>query len=345
MPALDGKRVGLREIEVSKITMVKSGRLTHPIDVSDLAEDIRVHGLLEPIVVEEIKGGFMVLAGGRRYFACKQLGLEKVPAVVYRDLSREERLAIIFSENVRRKDFSVVEQAMLVKEFTGLGHSPAEAAEVFGVSEAVVQQLLDVVEKLPDVVRDAIVRHGGKVDLEACVLLTRMAESGVSVDSLVKYVGEYARGNVTVNVLRGLASRSLPEVQAKPVAPPAQTVQPPPSSSTEVSAEVKPAAQVPQTAPAEAAPAVAAVMEKEEAAAVEEAAPSSQMKPVLEAAPTSYTPYPPAVEKESAAYILEFVFSEREKYDLVYSFFAKEDGSLDCEKLYQIVRREKESGL
>ncbi len=89
--------------------------------LNELADSIKEHGVIQPIVVREIEpGNYQIIAGERRWRACKKLGMETIPAVVaeYTDLQSTE-VALI--ENLQRVDLSPVEEALayqsLINEF------------------------------------------------------------------------------------------------------------------------------------------------------------------------------------------------------------------------------------
>lgn len=85
-------------------------------DVSELAESIRKHGLLQPIVVEPIEDGrrYRILAGHRRYKACGEAGFETIQCIV-RTVEEHTRLELQVIENLHRKDLSPVEEARALK--------------------------------------------------------------------------------------------------------------------------------------------------------------------------------------------------------------------------------------
>jgi ParB family chromosome partitioning protein len=85
-------------------------------DVDELAQSIRLHGLLQPIVVEPIEDGrkYRILAGHRRYKACQEAGLETIPCIV-RTVQEHTRLELQVIENIHRRDLSPIEEARALK--------------------------------------------------------------------------------------------------------------------------------------------------------------------------------------------------------------------------------------
>lgn len=83
--------------------------------LNDLAESIRENGLLQPILVREYgEGRYQIIAGERRFRACKLAGLAEIPAIVLdRDDKNAAQIALI--ENIQREDLNPIEEAMAYK--------------------------------------------------------------------------------------------------------------------------------------------------------------------------------------------------------------------------------------
>lgn len=117
-----------------------------------LADSIREHGVIQPIVVREIDGlgeNYEIIAGERRWRAAKMAGLDDIPAVIMTgDELKVAKVALI--ENVQRKDLNPVEEAMayrtLIERF---GLKQEEVAQQAGKSRSAVTNLLRLLE-LPD---------------------------------------------------------------------------------------------------------------------------------------------------------------------------------------------------
>lgn len=113
----------------------------------ELAESIKMQGVMQPILVRPLKEGehagkFEIIAGERRFRASKIAGLEQVPVLV-RDVPNEAAAAMALIENIQREDLNPLEEAhglqRLVKEF-GLTHE--EAAQAVGRSRSAASNLL-----------------------------------------------------------------------------------------------------------------------------------------------------------------------------------------------------------
>lgn len=68
-----------------------------------LVEDIKENGLLSPLVVAPIDGGYEILAGRNRYRACKELGMEKVPCIIRNNLNQAKRNLILVASNLKQR--------------------------------------------------------------------------------------------------------------------------------------------------------------------------------------------------------------------------------------------------
>lgn len=109
----DGRVSDLRQIKLSEITADPNQprRYFDEVALEELAISIKEHGVVQPIVVTPRKeGGYVIVAGERRYRAAIQAGLEKIPALV-RTLSAQHKLELSLIENLQRRDLNVLETA------------------------------------------------------------------------------------------------------------------------------------------------------------------------------------------------------------------------------------------
>jgi ParB family chromosome partitioning protein len=78
--------------------------------IGDLARSIRANGIIQPIVVRKVEGGYEIVAGERRWRAAQRAGLLKVPVSV-RDIPEDRLLAAALIENIQREDLNPIEEA------------------------------------------------------------------------------------------------------------------------------------------------------------------------------------------------------------------------------------------
>ena len=102
----------LKQIALSKITPdPDQPRKTFDDEaINELAESIKIHGILQPIVVTPHDGQYQIVAGERRYRAAKLAGLNKIPALI-RTLNGQRKLELSLIENLQRTDLNSIETA------------------------------------------------------------------------------------------------------------------------------------------------------------------------------------------------------------------------------------------
>ena len=133
-------------------------------DLEELANSIRTHGVLQPILVRPIHAGrFEIVAGERRWRAAQRAGLHTIPAVV-RELNEVDVLEIAIVENVQRTDLNPIEEAQgfqaLIDRF---GRTQQEIADAVGKSRphiANMLRLLALPDDLQEMVRDGRLSSG-----------------------------------------------------------------------------------------------------------------------------------------------------------------------------------------
>ncbi|TMD91744.1 MAG: ParB/RepB/Spo0J family partition protein [Chloroflexi bacterium] len=111
--------------------------------LGELAESIRLHGVLQPLLVRRIGDGYELIAGERRWRAARLAGLQAVPAVVRSDAGNDAQLVLGLIENLQRADLDPIEEARGLKRLTedfGLTHD--EVAQRIGKHRVSVTQSL-----------------------------------------------------------------------------------------------------------------------------------------------------------------------------------------------------------
>jgi ParB family chromosome partitioning protein len=131
--------------------------------LAELADSIRVRGILQPVVVRPVDdGGYEILAGERRWRAAQIAGLERIPALV-REVPDDAALGIGLIENIQREDLNPIEESAglrrLIDEFR-LTHE--EVAKAVGRSRSAVTNLLRLLE-LAKSVQDMLL--DGRLDM------------------------------------------------------------------------------------------------------------------------------------------------------------------------------------
>ena len=116
----------------------------------ELADSIREHGLLQPILVKRVQDGYELIAGERRWRAARMAGLKKIPALIREERDDQDQLLLGLIENLQRKDLDPIEEAngikRLIEQF-GLTHE--QAAARLGKHRVAVSQSLRLLSACP----------------------------------------------------------------------------------------------------------------------------------------------------------------------------------------------------
>ncbi|MGL5380075.1 ParB/RepB/Spo0J family partition protein [Clostridium sp.] len=125
--------------------------------IAELAESIKNHGIVQPIILKQDKDSYIIVAGERRWRAAKLLGLKEVPAIIM-DLTDKDILEISLIENIQRQDLNPIEEALAYKRLIDtfkltqdelgkrIGKSRVSITNLIrliNLSEAVQQYLID----------------------------------------------------------------------------------------------------------------------------------------------------------------------------------------------------------
>ena len=198
-------QAGIRDVAVASVkpspwqprTVFDSASLT------ELVESVRIHGILQPLLVRQVGSGYELIAGERRLRAAQAALLKKVPVIVI-EASDEKALEFALIENLQREDLNPIEEAegyaLLQKKF---GLTQEKVAEQVGKARASVANALRLLE-LPDGIRRYVaegllsVGHAKVLlsvdsEKERELLAKRCIREGMSVRALEKVVKKLGR--------------------------------------------------------------------------------------------------------------------------------------------------------
>lgn len=200
---------GPRTVSLDRIRPNPYQPRTHfdPEAIEELAESIRVNGLIQPLVVRDAgEGRFELIAGERRFMACRQAGLTDVPVVI-RSASRKEMLEVALVENLQREDLNPIEEAEAFQRLaTEFGLTQEEVAGRVGRSRTAITnslRLLGLEEELKELVSRGTLSAGHARALLALPegtprrkLAREIVQKGLSVrQAELKVQGEKPRAN------------------------------------------------------------------------------------------------------------------------------------------------------
>ena len=205
------KAEGAREIPVELINPnpYQTRRQIRPEALQELAESIKANGVIQPVVVRPTADGrFQLVAGERRWQACRRLGRATIPAVV-RELSNEQALEITIIENLQREDLNPMEQARaferLSREF---GMTQEQISLRTGKDRASISNFIRLL-KLPEEVQELL--ESGELSLGHGKALLTLAGFP---ERLARAVQEVRSKSLSVRQTEDLVARIInPESQ------------------------------------------------------------------------------------------------------------------------------------
>ena len=170
-----------------------------PEKLQELADSIKEFGVLEPIIVTKSIKGYEIVAGERRFKACKLAGLETIPAII-KDFSDEEMMQIAVLENIQREDLTAIEEA---EAYAGLiktlGISQEELAKRIGKSRSYITNMIGLL-KLPQSVKNDVLN--GNISMGHARVLSKLEDTEKVLDLVTKIKNE----RLSVRELEEIAS-------------------------------------------------------------------------------------------------------------------------------------------
>ncbi len=137
--------------------------------LGELAESIRIHGILQPLSVRRVGAGYELIAGERRLRAAQMAGLSEIPCIVM-TMDDTESGVVALVENLQRQDLDFVEEALGLSRLIQLRSlSQEQAARLVGKSQSAVANKLRLLRHSPPVLR--AIREGGLSERHARALL------------------------------------------------------------------------------------------------------------------------------------------------------------------------------
>ncbi len=172
--------------------------------ISELADSILEHGLIQPIVVRKKEVGYEIVAGERRYRAARKAELKAIPCLV-RELTDEQNMLLAIIENMQREDLNPIEEALAIeKMIETYGLTQEQVSKSLSKSRPYITNSLRLL-KLPEEIRKMVVDNTlssgharALINIEnedkKLALAKRAAAENLSVRELEKLAGENKKG-------------------------------------------------------------------------------------------------------------------------------------------------------
>ena len=184
--ATQAATIGTQLIPLARIRVVRNQR--HDVgDVTSLADSIRQHGLLQPIVVSPDGDDYVLVAGERRLAAVTSLGFEEVEAKV-RTRDALDQALVQFDENDKREDLNPLERAEAIQGLLELGLSVEDVPARTGYPGEVVSASLSVLS-LPEQLRQAYAL--GELELAEAREYARILDHPEHLEQAIQKVTDY----------------------------------------------------------------------------------------------------------------------------------------------------------
>jgi ParB family chromosome partitioning protein len=180
-----------------------------PDSLVELAESMREHGVLEPLVIAKTPAGYQIIAGERRWRAAKLAGMTRLPCIV-RETTPQGMLEMALVENVQRVDLNPIERAQaykrLIEEFD---LTATELGQRVGKSGPYISNTLRLLD-LPDALKDGLLSSA--VTEGHAKALLGLEDLNLMIDGYKKILGE----NLGVRATEELVRRMKAKAEIKP---------------------------------------------------------------------------------------------------------------------------------
>jgi len=180
------------EIQMIKVEDIRSNPYQPRIHfdneaLKELADSIKQHGIVEPIIVKKSIKGYELVAGERRTKAAKMAGVEKVPAIV-KEFTDEEMMEIALLENIQRVDLTPIEEAKAYKNFIDkMGLTQDELANRFGKSRSYITNMLGLLG-LPKQVQKYVM--DGNISMSHARVLSKIDDDELVISLADRVINE-----------------------------------------------------------------------------------------------------------------------------------------------------------
>lgn len=155
--------------------------------LQELANSIKEHGIIQPLVLRKLGEKYEIIAGERRYKAAKIAGLTQVPAIIT-EMNDQQSAEVAIVENIQRKDLNAIEEAKSYRALLDKGFlTQEELAKKMGVSQSAISNKLRLLS-LADAVQNALME--GKISERHARSLLQIEDSEKQVEWLNRIITE-----------------------------------------------------------------------------------------------------------------------------------------------------------
>ena len=184
--------------------------------LQDLANSIKQHGIIQPLVLRRVNDKYEIIAGERRYKAAKMAGLSYVPAIITAmDDNTSAEVAIV--ENVQRKDLTAIEEAKSYKALLDKGYMTQEdLAKRMGLSQAAISNKLRLLT-LDETVQQAVLEE--KISERHARTLLKLKNSDDQKTMLDRIIKERLTVRQLDNEIKKMLENENPVINEEEITP------------------------------------------------------------------------------------------------------------------------------
>ena len=172
--------------------------------ITSLADSIRQHGLIQPIVVRATASGYQIVAGERRWRACRMLGMSEIPVII-KELSDSETAQLALIENIQREDLNPIEEASAYKELMEkYDMTQEELSKAVGKSRPAISNAVRLLN-MPDEVQK-LLKNG-----ELSAGQAKAIAAAETDEEMIELAKKAANGQLTVRAIEKLIAAKAEE--------------------------------------------------------------------------------------------------------------------------------------
>ncbi|MEZ4332179.1 MAG: ParB/RepB/Spo0J family partition protein [Myxococcota bacterium] len=200
--AAEATSAGVLEIEVARIdpNPEQPRREFDPAALQQLADSIRQHGVLQPVVVRQAGGRYELVMGERRFRASQLAGRRTVPAVIL-DVDPADRLELAIVENVQRQDLNPIELALAYQALARAGHTQDEIGRKVSMDRSSIANHIRLLDLSREIQTDV---ESGRLSMGHAKALLQVADPQQRQSLRGRILGETLSVRATEEAARAL---------------------------------------------------------------------------------------------------------------------------------------------
>ncbi|XMB67762.1 ParB/RepB/Spo0J family partition protein [Mycoplasmatota bacterium zrk1] len=174
--------------------------------LQELADSIKEHGVVTPIIVKLVNDKYVIIAGERRTRACRLAGLETIPAII-RDYTEAQMMEIALLENIQREDLTPIEIAYSYKAIIDkLGITQDQLSKRVGKSRSQVTNMIGLLT-LPDLVQNMV--DQGDISMGHARVLSKIKDN----DRIIEIAKQVREQSLSVRDIEAIGREEVKKIK------------------------------------------------------------------------------------------------------------------------------------